>query len=401
MTTLISFLGKGKERGGKYKTATYRFDDQPRIVPFFGMALFDYLKPQRLILVGTAGSMWDVFFENEANQNDDHLLELIEAVGNNAVDEEMLEAHATLLSQRLGCPVKCLLIGYARDESGQAVLLGQLAGQLNEHEHIALDITHSFRHLPMLALVAARFLARVKHIEVDDIYYGALEMTDQETQATPVIRLKGLLDLLDWVDALASYDKDGDYAAFAGLYERAGGEGATAGLLKQAAFFERTNQIGNARKPLKQFRQDNARPVSPMLELFQPELDKRTAWAEQGLYTERQERLAKQYLESGDYLRAATFGFESVVSRLVKKERNGDPMNFSHRNEVKQRLDEEVRDARKNRTESQTAYLNLRELRNALAHGSRSDFAEIQGAIASEESLRPFLTNCLKLVFNL
>ncbi|MDR3214565.1 MAG: hypothetical protein LBT71_11700 [Azoarcus sp.] len=76
-------------------------------------------------------------------------------------------------------------------------------------------------------------------------------------------------------------------------------------------------------------------------------------------------------------------------------------MNYSHRNEVKQRLDEEVRNARRDRTESQTAYLNLRELRNALAHGSRSDFAEIQSAIASEEKLRPFLTNCLNLVFNL
>ena len=160
MTTLISFLGKGKEQGGSYRTASYRFDDQIRTVPFFGMALTEYLKPNRLILVGTSGSMWDVFFEREDTGDD--LLQLIDAVSNNAVDNEMLVEHASRLSQKLGIEVECLLIDYARDEVGQAALLGKLAERLSKGERIALDITHSFRHLPMLALVAARFLTHVK-----------------------------------------------------------------------------------------------------------------------------------------------------------------------------------------------------------------------------------------------
>jgi hypothetical protein len=32
-----------------------------------------------------------------------------------------------------------------------------------------------------------------------------------------VLRLGGLLAMLDWVDALAPYDKDGDYGVFAPL----------------------------------------------------------------------------------------------------------------------------------------------------------------------------------------
>ena len=61
MTTLISVLGK-KKNG--YSMASYRFDNGVvRQVPFFGLALADHLKPQRLILLGTRGSMWDVFFD--------------------------------------------------------------------------------------------------------------------------------------------------------------------------------------------------------------------------------------------------------------------------------------------------------------------------------------------------
>jgi CRISPR-associated Csx2 family protein len=79
MSTLISFLGKGKAPTRKtgYRTASYRFDAGfARSVPFFGMALTDYLKPDRLVLVGTAGSMWDVFFER-AGADDDAMLELM------------------------------------------------------------------------------------------------------------------------------------------------------------------------------------------------------------------------------------------------------------------------------------------------------------------------------------
>jgi len=59
MTTLISFLGKGRldaQRTG-YQETTYRFSaDFARSVAWFGLALAEHLKPQRLILVGTRGA---------------------------------------------------------------------------------------------------------------------------------------------------------------------------------------------------------------------------------------------------------------------------------------------------------------------------------------------------------
>ncbi|MEF8761044.1 MAG: TIGR02221 family CRISPR-associated protein [Candidatus Accumulibacter sp. UW25] len=250
MSTLISFLGKGKAdpRTG-YRTANYRFDPGfSRNVPFFGMALTDYLKPDRLILVGTAGSMWDVFFEREG-ADDDAMLELMAAVEAGGVDERMLELPRQQLGEQLGIPVDCLLIPYARDAAEQAAILRRLAEVVQPGESLSIDVTHGFRHLPMLAMVAARYLARVVGVKVEELYYGALEMTAPDGE-TPVLRLGGLLAMLDWVDALATYHKDGDYGVFAPLLAADGMEKGRADLLKRAAYFERTGNPVRARETL-------------------------------------------------------------------------------------------------------------------------------------------------------
>ncbi len=395
MTTLISFLGKGPPGG--YRKASYRFstDFIRHDVPFFGMALADYLKPERLILIGTSGSMWDVFFERETAEHDDSLLALIDAVTENRVTDEHLQAHTARLSRKLGIPVTCLLIDEARNAVGQAHLLESLATHLGQGECIAIDVTHSYRHLPMLALVAARYLKRSKQVQTQDIYYGALEMTTNGE--TPVVHLSGLLEMLDWVDALASYDFNGDYGVFASLYERSGQSDA-AGYLAQAAFCERTNQTGQARKPLREFRKINADTDSPMLRLFHPELQRRTGWAAEHHYHQRQEQMARQHLQAGNYLRAATLGFEAIISRIVAAQQSRDPMTHDHRREAKDNFEEHARRAGKRKSPAQIAYLDLRDLRNTLAHGSRSDSGQIQNALSSEERLRAFIAHQLDVL---
>lgn len=65
MTTLISFLGVGNKQNGGYRTTNYQFSDgevfeQTR---YIGMALAQKIKPTKVILLGTSGSMWDVFWK--------------------------------------------------------------------------------------------------------------------------------------------------------------------------------------------------------------------------------------------------------------------------------------------------------------------------------------------------
>ena len=385
MTTLISFLGKGRYEKDGYRTARYRFDGAfMREVPFFGMALDDYLKPDRLILVGTSGSMWDVFFEREGHQNVESLLELIEAVESDAVDTSLLQSHAGHLAERLGHPVDCLLIDYARDPAGQARLLGQLAASLTEGEHIAMDVTHSFRHLPMLALIAARFLTRVRNVLIEDIYYGAYDMKDPASDEVPVLRLKGMLKMLDWVDALSSYDKDGDYSVFSGLLADDGMPEGRARILESAAFQERVNHLEGARQKLSASLEAIATHQGPLGSLFRPELEARVAWVRKPERSQRELALADAYLARRDYLRTAIFLLEGLITREVDR-RKGISNNYEERDE-----------ARKALGQNDKRFKQLEWLRNALAHGQRSQDTATAKLLSDETALRDALQRFIR-----
>lgn len=436
--TLISFLGRAKldpETG--YRTTTYDFDGTEKTTPFFGMALRERLKPQKLLLIGTAGSMWDVFFIDQSEQHEQHILMLKEAVKQQRVDEEMLRPFIPELKKCLGCDVEFLIIDYARDEAAQVKLLLDIAAHLADNEHISIDVTHSFRHLPMLALVAARYLYTVKDITTDNIYYGALDMTKKDG-ITPVIRLEGLLKMLEWTDALASYDKDGDYYPFAELYQTEGlDEAAT--LLRKAAFSERTNQISNACDPLQQFRSLKADSI--ISSLFTPELRKRTAWVEKKHYADQQLQMAEHHLSKYDYLRTCLFAQEAMISYLVHQQygENKNNKDYKIRRKIQIKLNKRIRkkesdepndelkpvgenennkgyNTRKKNQEKQNkrirkkdsdepndelnpveqAYKNIRDIRNTLAHGTESNNHDIDETVRYEDKLLTALKKDLR-----
>lgn len=395
---LLTFLGRVPKTEQGYRTICYDFGDgrdEPP-TPFFGWALQRRLKPKRLVILGTSGSMWDHLFEAVPafEATGEVALELMEAVEEKRVTCEHLAPLTPLLNAQLDCEVHLELIPYARNNAEQIELLRIMASHVQPDDRVDLDVTHGFRHLPMLAILAALHLRSIRRATIGGIWYGAF---DPDSGAAPAHNLIGLLQIADWLQALNTYDKDGDYGVFEHLIKPVSTEAAAA--LRQAALHEKTNHIGQARGALKKFRQGFANmPPDPLIELFADELQQRTAWVENQSLTERQYQLALHCLEHGDYLRAAILGFESLVTRLVQTAPDQlDPDNFDHRKMVKDKWDAEIRRQGRQRTETQQAYLDLRELRNTLAHGSRSDFGHIQAALASEASLRQVLSQAIEL----
>lgn len=374
-TTLISFVGKGRnDPKTGYRTATYRFDSQfVRTVSFFGLALAEFLKPDRLILVGTAGSMWDVFFDREGAEDD--TLALMDAVEQGRVDAALLSKHTDRLSQELGYPVECILIPYAQDTPEQIEVLTLLAAQVQQGEKVYLDVTHGFRHLPMLALVAARYLSHVAKVDVAELYYGALEMTPPAGGETPVLKLSGLLQMLDWVEALATYEKDGDYSVFAALLKADGLPAAKAELLEKAAFYERTTNPVKAREALSSVFPAIEQHRSPLSDLFRPELNKRIDWFRQPNRHQWEASLAQASLRRQDYLRAASFMYESVCTRAAWD--NGfDPNDFQQRSDAYQEAIQQNEKA-----------LELKNLRNALSHGVPSYSSKLHNKLQDRQAL--------------
>jgi CRISPR-associated Csx2 family protein len=388
MTTLISFLGKGDPQKG-YRTASYRFSaDVVHTVTFFGLALTKFLKPDRLILLGTPSSMWENFFDCDGV--DPALMEsLIDPVAAGKVDDLLLERPRQQLADKLGIRVDCLLIPYARDEAEQAEILRRLAAVLEPGEHLWIDVTHGFRHLPMLALVAARYLARVVRVEVEEIYYGALEMTPPEGE-TPVLRLGGLLSMLDWVDALATYDKDGDYGVFAPLLVKDDMPEGRARLLAEAAYCERTSNPELAVKNLRSVFPSIETHDGPLGGLFRETLKERIGWFRGPTRYDRELSLADAYLKRSDYLRTATLLYESFVTRACYADKCDDT-------DAKERDDAFDRARKKTPAAGQ-----LKNLRNALAHGVRlqgEKADESAKTIAQEGSLRKVLKELRNKLF--
>lgn len=386
MTTLISLLGKSNsDKQTGYRTANYQFPDGCREAPFFGMALQQHLQADRLILVGTAGSMWDVFFDHQ-HTNDEATLALIEAVPHNAVTPEMLAVHERILTERLGIPVQCLLIPYARDEAEQVAILGALAHALQPGEQVTLDVTHGFRHLPMLALVAARYLQRVHGVQVQEVYYGALEMTDPASDQTPVLRLGSMLHMLDWVEGLAVYADSGNYGAFAPLLERDGMNPHHAQLLAQGAYFERNSNPVQAQKALTGVHKHVRDHQGPLGSLFKEALTEHIGWFRHGNRANWELALADRYLERQDYLRTITYLCEGYISRATEKF-GGDMNRFEDREQA-------FRQADKN----QDVWL-LKHLRNAMTHGVRTDNPTAQPLLEDQKKLDKKLHALRKTLF--
>ena len=389
MTTLISFLGKGRrdDRRTGYQETTYRLTaDFVRRVPYVGLALTEYLAPQRLILVGTSGSMWDVFFERQGNDDED-ILRLMEATEREAVTQDLLDLPRQRLAEQLGIPVVCLLIPYARDPAEQVQILHDLAAVVRPGERLCLDLTHGFRHLPMLALVAARYLERVAGVAVEELYYGAWDMRNSAGE-TPVLPLRGLLTMLDWVDALATYDKDGDYGVFARLLEDDGMAAGTAEGLAQAAYYERTSNPVPAQKTLSGVFRAVEAHRGPLGALFGETLQKRIGWFRGAQREDWELSLAAAYLERRDYLRAATFLYEAFITRACKQQGLADPDRFGNR-----------KHAYKAASKTTPELSQLVDLRNSLAHGVRPHTAESARALADEDRLRSRLQELRKALF--
>ena len=388
MTTLISLIGKSKaDPQTGYRKANYRFDaDFAREVPFFGMALLEYVKPQKLILAGTTGSMWDVFFDHHQT-DDDNILTLVDAVAAENVTAEMLAIHEQRLSEKFGIPVQCLLISYARDKDEQVAILSALSQAMDPGENLILDVTHGFRHLPMLALVAARYLAHVRKVHVQELYYGALEMVDQQTKETPVLRLGAMLQMLDWVEALATYDKSGNYGVFSELLKNDGMDAQHAHQLSQAAFFERCSNPVQAKEKLSGVLNQVREHQGPLANLFRDTLTERIGWIRNGKRASWELALADNYLERQDYLRTITYLYESFISHAVEKY-GGDLNDFESRRYAHEKARDEYPQVRL-----------LEHLRNAMAHGVRSANKEATRLLQNQQELEKELRSLRKTLF--
>lgn len=387
MNILFSFLGKARQENTPgYRNALYCFDDGREIrTSFFGMGLARQSPPDHFVLMGTPGSMWDVLLDQQTEGFDRHAacLRLLEAAEQQAVNETLLNELKPLIEASVGCPVTLAIIPMGRTEAEQIEILRRMADLVHKDDVVTLDVTHGLRHLPMLGLAATYYLSHVRHARVQEILYGALEMTDTDGR-TPVVRLSGLLRVMDWVQTLAAYDKDGDYGPFAPLLEDAGLPRSAARRLRQAAYQERINDIVPARQTLVPLLNEFKQLDSPLAGMFVRELQERLKWVRAQHRDEWELQLGDAYLDRHDYLRAAIHLRESRISREMGD--TPDATNHLDREDVASRL------------RVSADFADLTGMRNCMAHGIRKEVKVLQ-YLRDESTLRQTLTRIREKLF--
>jgi CRISPR-associated Csx2 family protein len=181
-TTLLTFVGR-TEANRAYRTAKYRFDDGVVVESkLFAGAALDWMRrteqpAERLLVVGTPTSGWDVLLELVERLAPAHSEEALawaipvsDALAAGQVDRDALRAFEERFAGALGVRLDLCLA----QNDGDSVF-ATLDAALDHGEQVVLDITHSFRSMPTHALVALGAMRWLKGVETRDIIYGSLD----------------------------------------------------------------------------------------------------------------------------------------------------------------------------------------------------------------------------------
>jgi len=174
---VVTFLGTGN-----YQPATYLWHDGAQEHRYethlFPIALDAWLRPERLLVLLTP--------------------------------EAQRSPHWSTLRAQLGERAQPVPIPPGKSEAELWDLFEQLAAAVPNGAELVLDVTHSYRTLPLFAAVAALLLRHLRQVTVARVLYGAFEARDPATGTAPVFDLTPLIDLADWLSGVEALRRSGD-----------------------------------------------------------------------------------------------------------------------------------------------------------------------------------------------
>ena len=244
----------------------------------------------------------------------------------------------------------------------------------------------------MVGFLSAFMLERIRRLSVRDLWYGALDMT--RDGVTPVLKLDGLVRVRRWLDALDRFDATGDYGVFAPLLIDDGVPVDKANCLKDAAFYERTLNVCDAARQLRVFLPVLDGSLDGASGLFRHRLAERLRWAKKSSLAEQQRMLAYQYLKRDDFVRAAMLGWEAHVNRICNT-RGVSATGFSDAR--KKAVAEFESNLRTEPGSRGTSHRTLKNIRNALAHGTRPKH-EYRAMLTDQDRLYRELERSIKQI---
>lgn len=372
---LLSLIGKGIIENGGYKKAGYYFEETGEVIytSLFGAALYKVLKKLgydivQWIIFGTRYSNWSelaTVLEDENKEEIDGLVEWYMKVceeEKKGISDQMLGQWESLLSSRIP-GIRLLPV----DPLDYDIYINTLLKEFTEEKcKVMLDITHSYRHMPVILAFSIMVLKYIKEISGVSVYYGALNMgefmNDIPANAVPVLKIDLISDLVSMVEGLATFDNSG---YFVDLLNLLGIENT-----EKTYFWLEMN-----RQPRSQLRQ-----ITEMLQSFSRGDDYKASIAGylndqlkpllSSTLDKRMVERAKLFFGKKQYLKALILLYEGLVIGIGRKHGFSDYLDYDAREKIRQFIKNNdsvlFSDAQKE------TYYKLEYTRNAAVHGSRA-----------------------------
>lgn len=232
--TLISFLGTGlsSQKGGtplrNYRSAKYSING--KMVgesSFVSSVLMEHFQFDNLILIGTCKSMWEAVYEFYCEKQEKdidfeayiHLADFIEKANHKTSPDEI---DLSLVKSILEEGDDAIAIPYGLDREEQMEIfsrIGKAFENFKEGDEIILDVTHSFRSLPLFTTSIINYFQSLsdKGIKFSKVYYGMLDAMNEFNDVAPIIDISTAVELQDWTTAAYSFKEYGKGAMLADL----------------------------------------------------------------------------------------------------------------------------------------------------------------------------------------
>lgn len=233
---LITNLGgiRSADKGTKsYRTTNYSiegkvYDDKKLIFS----ALDEHYKYDKIVILGTAASMWDEFYEYLCNVkelpfSDEKYLEINEecssATSKTDISTIKLQPIVDILANDDKYQIEIIKFGASEEEMIENLnTLIELTDSFDNDSDISLDLTHGFRSNAFYMFMVMNYINDVKNFSfdnkletrIDGIFYGMSELNNTkerkegDKEITPVLNLKvfsELSTLLKGVHEIAAY----------------------------------------------------------------------------------------------------------------------------------------------------------------------------------------------------
>ncbi len=395
----ISLIGKGRGRGIEgnkgYEKAYYFFDEINDTIytSFFGSALYKVLLKQgyyvdKWLIFGTNQSNWSELLFVIDEKYHDEMSELYYKVYDEeekGLSEELLNKWESALQRNI--PGIRLIIVDPRDYE---VYINHMIKEIpDEQRNIVLDITHAFRHMPVVIAFSLMALKHLKQISDIMVYYGAFELKEDrynDNEPTPVLKIDFINTLVSYAENLATFNNSG---YFPPLLDTLGIQDSENTYFWLEMNRQPKSDLESISKKLKdKTLKDNYE--ASIAEYIKKEIDPLIGASLDKRMVER----ARFFFDKKQYLKALILLYEGLILAIGRKHGFGNSLDYEKRQEVRKYISDNrytIFDTKDHRE----TYFDLEYTRNAAAHGSRSKGT--QNYVEQEDQFQKLFRDGLKI----